>query len=591
MPKILISLPSGDISQELTGDVVTIGRTSDNKIQINHHSVSAHHAKLFLTNGNYKIKDLDSTNRTFVNNIPINEADLTSSCFLRFGTIECVYKCESSNANDQMQSKLSELQRQIENLMKARDVISLQNQTLTKERDEARLAAETANDELAEAKREIAAFTNQNAGNQQFHDISAKLAETQKRLEIVTRERNGLMESTQKLGAQVEELQKKLQTAATVAQKRDTNLVREQIAESVSEYEEEAIGQRTATAGNSSGRISLSGAPLLSSWLNRGGGKSAAFAEPTDKPNNITSMPLPPVGKNGTSTTPISLATTPAPAVTSATLPLPVLRIIPPPPSQSSPSTGGPLSSGVRQAKIAANAAPQNPEIKPAWELLNTMRRSLHYFLRHQEDSKLLEEMSQNARSLTEMTQSKLLRPVLELATALEALIRDLHANPRNINASTLRTVGQSIDFLATLIDEANLSRLRHIADAKVFAIDDDQGILDTISATMETAHLQVTTSSQSNAGLKTLSEGKYDLILLDVGLPEMNGMDICSRVRAMPHHEKTPIVFLTGEATVQNRVQSTLNGGNDLIGKPFSVLELAVKVLTWIFKGQLGLV
>jgi len=36
--------------------------------------------------------------------------------------------------------------------------------------------------------------------------------------------------------------------------------------------------------------------------------------------------------------------------------------------------------------------------------------------------------------------------------------------------------------------------------------------------------------------------------------------------------------------------VQSTLNGGNDMIGKPFSVLELAVKALTWVFKGQLGL-
>ena len=87
------------------------------------------------------------------------------------------------------------------------------------------------------------------------------------------------------------------------------------------------------------------------------------------------------------------------------------------------------------------------------------------------------------------------------------------------------------------------------------------------------------------------LSEQNFDLILLDVGLPDMNGMDICSRVRAMPHHQKTPIVFLTGAATVQNRVQSTLNGGNDLISKPFSILELAVKAIVWIFKGQLAMV
>ncbi len=219
------------------------------------------------------------------------------------------------------------------------------------------------------------------------------------------------------------------------------------------------------------------------------------------------------------------------------------------------------------------------------------MRRTLHYFLRHQDELKVLQEMTENAHGLTEMTRGELLRPVYELAAALEMLLADLHANPVNINPSTLRTVGQSIDFLATLIDESNLSRIKDVTTAKIFAIDDDEGILETIKATMEMAHLNVTTSLQSNAGLTMLSEQNYDLILLDVGIPEMNGMDICSRVRAMPHHQKTPIVFLTGEATVQNRVQSTLNGGNDMIGKPFSILELAVKAITWVFKGQLGLV
>jgi len=225
------------------------------------------------------------------------------------------------------------------------------------------------------------------------------------------------------------------------------------------------------------------------------------------------------------------------------------------------------------------------------WELLNTMRRSLHYFLRHQDEMNVLQEMTENAHAVTEMAQSDILRPIHALATATESLIRDLHTNPVNINASTLRTVGQTIDFIATLLDEANLNRIKDVANARVFAIDDDEGILETISATMQMANLNVTTSLQSTDALNKLSQENYDLVLLDVGLPEMNGMDICSRVRAMPHHQKTPIVFLTGEATVQNRVQSTLNGGNDMIGKPFSVLELAVKSLTWIFKGQLGLV
>ena len=172
MPKLLISLPSGDISKELSGEVITIGRTPDNKVQIDHHSVSAHHARLILSNGNYKIKDLDSTNRSCVNGIPVSDAELTESCFLRFGTIDCVYKTESSSSKeqlskDQLSSQLSELQRQMENLMKARDLIHQQNQGLIKERDEAKLAAETSHEQFVEAKKQIEQLSAASAGNQQ----------------------------------------------------------------------------------------------------------------------------------------------------------------------------------------------------------------------------------------------------------------------------------------------------------------------------------------------------------------------------------------------------------------------------------------
>ena len=67
-----------------------------------------------------------------------------------------------------------------------------------------------------------------------------------------------------------------------------------------------------------------------------------------------------------------------------------------------------------------------------------------------------------------------------------------------------------------------------------------------------------------------------------------MNGFELCVRLRKIPEYKKTPIVFITGAVTVQNRVQSSLSGGNDFIAKPFNLLELGVKALTWIFKGQL---
>jgi DNA-binding response OmpR family regulator len=69
-----------------------------------------------------------------------------------------------------------------------------------------------------------------------------------------------------------------------------------------------------------------------------------------------------------------------------------------------------------------------------------------------------------------------------------------------------------------------------------------------------------------------------------------MNGMAFCAKARELPGYRKTPIVFLTIADTLEQRAESSLNGGTDFIGKPFSVFDLALKVQTWVLKQQLGL-
>ena len=91
-------------------------------------------------------------------------------------------------------------------------------------------------------------------------------------------------------------------------------------------------------------------------------------------------------------------------------------------------------------------------------------------------------------------------------------------------------------------------------------------------------------------AALQELEQETFDLVFLDVGMPEMNGFEVCTRVRAHAAHKKVPIVFITGMTTFQNRVQSSLSGGNDFVGKPFSVPELALKGLIWVIQGTIGI-
>jgi pSer/pThr/pTyr-binding forkhead associated (FHA) protein len=83
-------------SWELTGASITLGRLDDNQVQIEHNSVSGHHAELVLDEYDYKVVDLDSTNGTRVNGERITEQKLRRNDVVRFGNIEVLYDSEYS---------------------------------------------------------------------------------------------------------------------------------------------------------------------------------------------------------------------------------------------------------------------------------------------------------------------------------------------------------------------------------------------------------------------------------------------------------------------------------------------------------------
>ncbi len=92
MPKLEVSLPDGShVSHELMDDLVTVGRIPVHTIQIVDASVSSNHAELVLDGGQYRVKDLGSTNGTFVNEEPVVDRLLKDADIVRFGQIDCVY--------------------------------------------------------------------------------------------------------------------------------------------------------------------------------------------------------------------------------------------------------------------------------------------------------------------------------------------------------------------------------------------------------------------------------------------------------------------------------------------------------------------
>jgi DNA-binding response OmpR family regulator len=168
-------------------------------------------------------------------------------------------------------------------------------------------------------------------------------------------------------------------------------------------------------------------------------------------------------------------------------------------------------------------------------------------------------------------------------------LLRDASHRPGPIDRSLLHTVAQSAEFLSQLLWPDMLARAGNLPPPRVVAVDDDRELLPAMVESLESAHLPTIACIDGRAALTALEGSGCDLILMDIGLPDMSGLEMCASIRALPKHDHTPIVLLSGEDAMGNLVQGPLKGASDFIGKPFNMFELMLKAHTWALKNQLA--
>jgi len=231
-----------------------------------------------------------------------------------------------------------------------------------------------------------------------------------------------------------------------------------------------------------------------------------------------------------------------------------------------------------------------NMVLASAPEALNLMRHCLPGLISVPPDLSALRALwtlVHNFADRAALLHSKVLS---RIASSLDVLMCDLNDTPEQLTAPTLRTIGHAIDFMGVLSDSANLSRTEEPANARVLVVDDEESSTQFVTSAMQLAGVRSEAATNATKALEMLDGKECDLIFLDIGLPGMNGFELCARVRALEAHKRTPIIFITGMPTLQHKAQASLSGGNDFVSKPSNPAELAVKALTWIVKHQLNL-
>ena len=168
-----------------------------------------------------------------------------------------------------------------------------------------------------------------------------------------------------------------------------------------------------------------------------------------------------------------------------------------------------------------------------------------------------------------------------------EITIGTIHSQrPPAPETKSLRSSHHSSETIVNSSDHA--SRLTAWTDSprqvwKVVCVDDSEAMLQEISRLLDNESLSITTISDPTKALMKICTIAPDIVLLDVGMPGIDGYQICQLIRKVPRLKDIPIVMVTGNKGLIDRAKARLAGATDYLTKPFDQQELIAMVFRYL--------
>jgi DNA-binding response OmpR family regulator len=200
-----------------------------------------------------------------------------------------------------------------------------------------------------------------------------------------------------------------------------------------------------------------------------------------------------------------------------------------------------------------------------------------------------LQEVYRKLHSLVGMVALTPYGQISQMAAVFEALLFVLVEKPARLTPSVVRTIANLVDFMELLFQQAPKTAPGPAVTARALAVDDDPFSNRLVLSALRQANLEARSTEKALIAWDWLQKEPFDLLLLDIEMPELDGFELCKRFRALPGREKVPVIFITGHTDFANRAKSTLSGGDDLISKPILPMELAAKAVMHLLKRQMA--
>ena len=122
---------------------------------------------------------------------------------------------------------------------------------------------------------------------------------------------------------------------------------------------------------------------------------------------------------------------------------------------------------------------------------------------------------------------------------------------------------------------------------SSILVVDDEPGVRESVSRALGLERYSVTEAKDGADALERIAERAWDAIVLDVAMPEPDGLEVCARLRAMG--DRTPVLMLTARDAVDDRVAGLDAGADDYLVKPFALKELLARLRALLRRSDAG--
>jgi len=113
----------------------------------------------------------------------------------------------------------------------------------------------------------------------------------------------------------------------------------------------------------------------------------------------------------------------------------------------------------------------------------------------------------------------------------------------------------------------------------KILVVDDSNSIRDMVSFTLKSAGFETTEAKDGLEGLNKAKAGRFDLVISDINMPNMDGITLCTELRKLPSFKFTPILMLTTESSTEMKMRGKTAGATGWLVKPFNPEKLLATI------------